>query len=256
MLNLVLTGTIDPSVFSNTGVVLKDAKLRLEQYEDTLKFYIKKSPFDKFIFVENSGHPFNYSEISNYAEIYNKKFEYIKVDTDKESTLKLGKSYGEADLITKAILQSHLLQDEKSFYKVTGRIKILNINKMILRNDNSAFLFRHDLNRCYTYFFKANIQQYKEFFVNSQYECNEKYDKDIERVYYDIITRNNLNVSNFKAYPLLKGTIGTNGLQYGDNYFVYYIKNILTFLGLYNKRSNKIISKCLAVSRLLLFKKI
>lgn len=55
-----------------------------------------------------------------------------------------------------------------------------------------AFLFRHDLSRCYTFFFKANIQQYKEFFVNSQYECDEKYDKDIERVYYDIITKNDL----------------------------------------------------------------
>ena len=256
MLNLILTATIDPSVFSNTGVVLTDAEERLKQYKETIYFYIEQSPFDNLIFVENSGYPFNVKEISTQAKRYNKRFEYLKVNTDKESTLKFGKSYGEADLITQAVLHSHLLEDETSFYKVTGRIKILNIKYMILSDNDSAFLFRHDLSRCYTFFFKANLQQYKKFFMNSQYQCDERKNEDIERVYYDIITKNDLNVTNYKFYPLLKGTIGTNGLQYGDNCFVYYIKNILTILGLYNKHGNRIILKCLAFSRLLMFKKV
>lgn len=256
MLNLILTGTIDPSIFSNTGVVLTNAEERLKQYKSAIHFYITNSPFENIIFIENSGSPFNFKEISNQANKYNKKFEYIKVETDKEETLKYGKSYGEADLITKAILQSNLLKGEISFYKVTGRIKIINIKKMILSNNDSAFLFRHDLKRCYTFFFKANINQYKKYFINSQYLCDEKRGYDIERVYYDIIMKNDLNVTNYKFYPLLKGTIGTNGLQYGDNCFVFYIKNILTFLGLYNKHGNRIILKCLAFSRLLMFKKV
>ena len=84
MLNLILTGTIDPSIFSNTGVVLTNAEERLKQYKSAIHFYITNSPFENIIFIENSGYPFNFKEISHYANKYNKKIEYINVETDKE----------------------------------------------------------------------------------------------------------------------------------------------------------------------------
>ena len=55
---LLLTGTIDPSVFNNNHVVLTDANERLAQYSEVITRFLSDSPFDPVVFAENSGHPF------------------------------------------------------------------------------------------------------------------------------------------------------------------------------------------------------
>ena len=54
MNKLLMTGTINPSVYNNTGVVITDVSQRLYQYEHTIERYIKFSDFDCIIFAENS----------------------------------------------------------------------------------------------------------------------------------------------------------------------------------------------------------
>ena len=51
---LLLTGTIDSGVYNNTGNLIKDISERLSQYENAIARYIKDTPFDAIIFIENS----------------------------------------------------------------------------------------------------------------------------------------------------------------------------------------------------------
>lgn len=257
MLNLIMTGTINPEKFNNTGVVLTNISTRLSQYKKAIEFYIKDSPFENIIFVENSQYPFEEKEFIILASKYNKRFEFIPIQTNRDKTICKGKSYGEADCIEKAIINSKLLSTEKSFYKITGRIILENAQLMIKKDDNTSFLFRHDLKKCYTFFFKANIEQYLTTFKSCKDLCDENKGFDIETVYYKIIKEQQLIIKSFNTYPLIVGTIGTTGETYNDNKFIYTTKNILTKLGLYSQKgiylSNLI--NILAQLRLLVFRK-
>lgn len=256
-LNLLLTGTIDPSKFGNTNVVLTNVDVRRCQYQRALEYYIKESVFDNIIFVENSGAAFDIERYKRMALEENKCFEYIYADTDISMTLLKGKSYGEASCIEQGVEKSILLKNEKCFYKMTGRILLKNSSSMLTNGAVSSFLFRHDLQRCYTYFFKVNISDYKKYFGKVKEMCDESKDLDIERAFYDIIMSNKIPVSSFKTYPLLDGVIGTTGNAYQDKPVVYKTKVLLTKLGLYSKKGRWLsgLVNRFAKIRLMLFRK-
>lgn len=169
MNNLLLTATINPAHYSNTNVVLTNVQKRLSQYETALKYYITESSFDTIIFVENSSFEFHADIYHKLAQKHNKRFEYIPINTDIKKTIQLGKSYGEAVCIEEGINKSVLLKNEKTFYKITGRVILKNYSLFTQYKDNSSrFLFRNDLKKCYTVFFKANIEDYRKYFFDAK----------------------------------------------------------------------------------------
>ena len=125
---LLLTGTIDPSIFNNTNVKITAAQERLGQYISSIKSYIDTGLFGNVVFVENSGAAFPLQEIQEYARQKNQNFELIQIKTDVEKTIELGKSYGEADCIEQGLLRSELAKNEEFFVKCTGRVFVKNIN--------------------------------------------------------------------------------------------------------------------------------
>lgn len=256
MNNLLLTGTINPSFYNNTNVVLTNQHKRLLQYETAINYYITNSIFDNIIFVENSSYEFDAKKFQKLAHEYSKHFEYIPIITDKNKTIQYGKSYGEADCIYKGVTLSKLLYNEKSFFKITGRVILKNNNKFIKYNDDkSRFIFRNDLQKCYTVFFKANIEEYNRFFFNVQNLCNESKNIDIETVFYHIVSENQLKIETFKNYPLLYGTIGTTGESYNDSNIVFFIKNLMARFGMFSYSDNGGFLNFFAQIRLALFKK-
>lgn len=235
---LVLTGTIDTSVFNNTNVKLTDTQLRLKQYEDAISFYIEETKMDYIIFGENSGYDFNIEKFETLALNNKKKFEFIPITTDYEMTVKLGKSYGEGDCIEQTVIRSRLLKEVEFFYKVTGRVIVKNIDSLLDNDNESRCIFRNDLNRCYTVFFKMNKQMFLNYFLGCKYRCDETQDIDIETVFYQIITENKLKVLGYKHYPKYEGIIGTIGCSYGDSENVWKIKDICTKVGLFSVTGN------------------
>lgn len=65
---LLLTGTIDSTVYNNVGNKIVDVNERLLQYESCIERYIKESPFTKIVFIENSGYPFDAKKFIAMAE--------------------------------------------------------------------------------------------------------------------------------------------------------------------------------------------
>lgn len=253
---LMLTGTINPAAYNNTNVVLTDAEERLKQYERAIAYYIKETKFEKIIFVENSGSEFDHEKYEQMAEKLQKKFEYVPICTDKNATIKYGKSYGEADCIEQGVYKSRLLKDEECFYKMTGRVILKNANHLCKENEmGTALLFRTDLGRCYTFFFRMNIEDFHKYFYKAKKLCNEAKGVDIERAYYRIAAESGKQISTFYQFPKLEGTIGTDGKSYGDSWIVYFGKNMLTKIGMYSQSGNSGIMNLSAKIKLFLFRK-
>lgn len=238
---IMLTGTIDTSAFNNTNVKLVDTEERLKQYEEAMRFYIEETKLEKIVFVENSGYSFSVEKFRKLARNYGKQFEFIPVKTNYEKTITLGKSYGEGDCIEQGVLNSCLLSDEEAFYKVTGRVIIRNIDRLLDNDNQSRCIFRNDLNRCYTVFFKLNRQMFLDYFLNCKNQCNEASDIDIETVFYRIIMKNDLKVNSFSQYPRYDGIIGTLGKAYNDPWKVWIVKTLCMKAGMYSKNGNRLL---------------
>lgn len=242
---LLLTGTIDPSVFNNTNVKITDAQERLEQYVTSIRKYIDTGVFTNVVFVENSGADFPVAEMQSFARERNQNFELVQIKTDVEKTIEFGKSYGEADCIEQGLLKSELAKKEEFFVKCTGRVFVKNIEKLCKKHQNTnRFLFRDDMDWCYTLIFQMNIDEYKKHFFRSKQLCNEREGIDIEKAFYTIIIEDSIKFRSFRSYPNVEGVCGTTGTMYNEKYVM---KNFFTKLGLFSHNPfNKFIYKTCA----------
>lgn len=237
---ILLTGTIDTAAFQNTNVRLTDTAERLRQYGNAIRFYIQETKLRKIIFVENSGYPFDFQKFEAMAKANGKAFEYIPIKTDLQQTLLKGKSYGRADCIEQGVTKSRLLADEASFYKTTGRVIIRNIDKLLDRDDLSKFVFGINDPWCYTVFFKMNIAEYRQFFINAKDMCDEAVGIDIESAYYRICKTSNVQLGQFKRYPQYDGIVGTSGTEcYNDTKYALILKTVYLKAGLFSLEKRK-----------------
>ena len=144
---LLITATILPQ--ERRFVRIKNPEERLDQYMDSLKFYIINTNIRKIVFCDNSGYGFNKEELYLLADRNHKEVEIIQFIGDKNSIEKYGKGYGEGELVKYALENSRLLEETDYFIKVTGRIKVRNIN--IIKN-------KIDLNKIY---FNKNVGEHQ-----------------------------------------------------------------------------------------------
>lgn len=251
MSGLLLTGTIDTSVFNNTNVVVTDTEDRYNQYLDTITRYICESDFDSIVFVENSGYKFPIDSVAELADKNNKKFEFLFVETDRTKTIQLGKSYGEAILMEYGIKHSKLLSREEFVYKCTGRVFVKNINSLMRKSKgDNQFIAYNNIKYCFTLFFKVRRQDFLEYYIGMGNECNEAQGRAIEHVMYERTINNSVKCHRFSSYPDFSGVCGTDGQSYGCNGIRLTVKNILLKIGEYTVNPNKgkimdIIFRCL-----------
>ena len=228
----LLTGTIDSSVFKNTGNKIVDVKERLEQYEKSIEKYIKESVFTTIVFAENSGYPFNFEYFKNMAAMYQKKFEYIACESYVDDTVKKGKSYGEARLIEDALKQSALLKDKTTIYKLTGRIFLKNSKEKCrtMKKHRNEFIIYDSKKWCFTNIFKFSKEDYEKYWNNIHTNCNEPEGRDIEREFFKIIEKavvEGLDVGSFRAWPYFDGIQGATLEPYSGNVIERILRTIL-----------------------------
>ena len=227
MRSILLTGTIDPSVFNNTMTTLTDAETRLIQYNKAIKWWINKSPFDNVIFIENSGYKFDSNYFSSIAKSKRKNFEFIHGTPYLNETLQQGKSFGEIMLINEALEQSELLKSCDTFYKCTGRLIIKNINSVMKLNykSNNVFLGIPSDKWIVTWFFSVEKMFYRDVLQDSYKYVDDKNGVFMEHVYYQKLLFERDRIDSFKVYPNVVGiSAGTNS-KYHSNFLSLFLKN-------------------------------
>ena len=258
---LILTGTINPDVFKtperSINVKLTNVEERLDQYKKAIKRYIEESIFTNIVFVENSGYDFDVQEIFDASLRYNKQFEFIRMslsETQISNMLKKGKSYGESLLIDFAIKNSTLVKGCDEIWKVTGRLYVNNINKIVTHSTKGAneaicnnprrfIKYKEDWpgQWIHTEFFKILKTDYLKYFENNWELCDDYKDMIgwrsqhcIEQVWYQIAKDNHIRFKNFCEYPQIEGILGSANRKYETPFLQLQVKNILCKVGFYS----------------------
>lgn len=139
---LLLTGCIHPkgSILSKVSWELELSK-RITQYERAIRYYIQESPFQTIVFCDNSDfHHVFIEEMSHLAREKGKIFEYITYDGNKKSSV-YGYGYSECELIDYAWENSGYLRTSSSWYKISGRYILRDVERLIDVTRNLEFYF-------------------------------------------------------------------------------------------------------------------
>lgn len=133
---LLLTGTIEPN--SSDVLAVKDPEIRKQQYLEAISFYLTNTPY-KIIFSENSG-----NSLAGYFP-GSDRIEFLTFQSPEGSPDR-GKGYKELEIIDYTLKNSEFIKDTSLIVKITGRLKVLNINKLVssainmtLSNDKIVF---------------------------------------------------------------------------------------------------------------------
>ena len=212
---LLITGCInvDKEMIYTT---IKDQNKRLADYIETIKWAIEETSFDKILFCENSNYAFDKNKYERLAMENKKEFEYLTFKGDNVNTKTKGKGYGEGEIVLYALKNSKLMKNEKSFCKITGRLRISNVNKLIKSTSKNYFMNKRLLNEVDTRFYFIQKSTFLETLKES-YKCvNDNENFYLEHAYYDSLICNNVKYRTFYERPLFIGFSGSTGKEYKD----------------------------------------
>ncbi|TNF69117.1 MAG: hypothetical protein EP298_05215 [Gammaproteobacteria bacterium] len=239
---LLMTATINPS---SDFLTITDRDQRRKQYYESLFYWICHSNFDQIVFCENSAASINQSFWHELAELYHKKLEFLIYQQMNDSN-NASKGYLECKLIDYALRNSDILQNKtQKFYKVTGRVRLKNVNHLlkIHQNDENVFIRSGISNRDSfdTRFFKMSCHMYQSKIMQHINKINDKGGYYMEHLFYDVFnnklsgeSKTKYNKVTFKELPIIIGFSGSTGLSYDLSIYKRIIKSILLRLGVYN----------------------
>lgn len=232
---LVMTASIKPAQISQ--LCLTDVETRLKQYCSALRFYIKCNKFDKIVFCDNSNYSYEYKIELQLAEYKKVQLEILKINSDYECVEKFGKGYGEGEILEYVILNSRLLKTEDYFYKITGRLIVRNIARLIKKNNETA-LFNRNL---YAYksldtrFWGIKKEEYIHCLLESYKKVNDDKGKYLEMVFKRDLEKASVKYKSFCAFPLIEGYSGTVGKAYMETkWYTKIIYDFMCYFDLYN----------------------
>lgn len=230
-ITLLLTACINPNGMSYT--VLQDPNERKIQYEEALNYYLTKTKC-KIVFVENTG---TYIGDKFQEAIDSNRLEFITFNGNNYSR-SLGKGHGEALIIEKAFSKSLFLKESAIVAKITGRLKIMNIQKLLqeatFKSQSTVFgIYEWNENYIKSNFFIAPTSFYKEYFLNMKDQINDSKHVWFEHVLYQAVNKWLYAGQNFHwFYHLVEinGISGTTGLSYTQHDVLLHTKNLIKAL--------------------------
>lgn len=240
---LILTATVHPAdgVF---GLTVSDAAERCRQYKEALQYYIENIPGINIVFCDNSD-----MDISQFDDMVklslenNCRLEILSFKGDVQETLKKGKGYGESEIITYALRHSKLVKEDKDkfFVKVTGRLILTNLAKMMPRFNNFIIYINTSIdgyNRTIadTRAFAMNTDYYSMLFETAGRHVDDQNGLFLEKIYYDTIRKYTMPTRNMPYYPRIIGVSGSSGYQYTYKEWKCRIKDLLSRFNHYGIR--------------------
>ena len=238
---LIITATISPG--DQDYLKIKSIDDRILQYKTCLIHFINCDAFDKIVFCDNSNYLTDndvFEEERNLAVSKNVSLELLSFKGNSENVKEQGKGYGEGEIMEYIFSGSSLIKEEPYFFKVTGRLKVDNVKK-IVRNvkDNNVCLInipnhtRHDIYD--TRFYGMPSEMYREYFLKAYEQTDDKNKKYLETVFKEVIDTNYLKHRNLPRYPRITGISGTFGSMYEYTEWKCRIKDLLSIFNYYGK---------------------
>lgn len=240
MSTLLITSAIDLSKAMAYQVELIDTDIRLTQYIDSIKFAINHySCISHIVFCDNTNYRFDYTQLTQFAQAKGKTLEMLSFEGDFDKIEKLGKGFGEGELIKYALMNSKTLNSCDYFYKLTGRLFIKNMDAVIrfTKSPNAfiyypSILYQNKFDYVNTIFYKVEKNLYLNVLLDSHIYVN-----DLKYIYLENIFFSKLKyypLKSFGIFPIISGQSGSTGLKYDLSSFKLFIELNLNYLGIHN----------------------
>ncbi len=247
---LLLTGAITPNSFDT--LKLANPEERKKQYIEAIGFYIKYTDYS-IVFAENSGESLKdlFSECLNRIEFLTYTSQLIIPDR--------GKGYKELEIIDYAMRHSHFIAKADAVVKITGRLQVLNINKLIA---NFQKCLSHNLQLVMCNAYSTNKMDSRCFFYTVDFwrylnEQGQAIDLRyaFETALWDSVSKYiHAKAGSYKQLTLplrIKGVSGGFGTRYDMGNFKYLIKiirHLLRVPSVYKRVMDKYNSKSIIES--------
>ncbi len=230
---LIITSCIAPPPQDN--LALSEPKKRLQYTKESLKKILCSKVFDKIVICDNSSYTFGNS-ITEEALRNGIKLEVLSFMGDFDKVKDQGKGYGEGEIMEYVINNSVLLKDENVFCKITGRLYVDNIDKILKRISYNKNYFNILTLRFWksidTRFYIIKKSDYVKFLLHTY-----KYVNDKNNQWYEMKFRDSLKYAEFHQFPILpiiRGISGTHGKDDFKKDILYYFKVLLTKAHIHN----------------------
>lgn len=190
MIPILLTATVNPMGMANAQFSVDE---RVQQYVAAIRFYLDAVPSSKIVFSENSG---SIEVIQRHFPSEN-RVEWVDASLLEEPYAydqRRGKGYNEWLLIHYAVCNSAAIVDAGCFFKITGRLKVLNIASMIkecLRRDRQLQFLAdckdHEVYRMLGLKINAHSGECRYYFSSREFFENEIF-ADYDKLYDSELT--------------------------------------------------------------------
>lgn len=220
-----LTATITPP---QAAVARNDPHVRLQDYLVSLEFYLSlpSAIVDRILFVDNSGSDITPIEEFVRQQGADKVVELISFQGNDHS-VSYGKAYGEFKLLDFGLKHTSLLSEGDHFWKVTGRLRVLNLADVI-----AAVTTHYDVLCDLHHFpfvgtgkvfdnrwmdlrlFSCTQRAYKKLFAGKYEEFGPRMNQE---VLYDVVmeARSHMNIlPRFLEQPVILGVSGRHDRDY------------------------------------------
>ena len=246
MVVLLITGAIDLSSYNVPTTIVTDVEKRLSQYVGSIEYAIDHyTTVTHIIFCENTNYSYDYSELNEKARLKGKIFETLVFSGDYFNILLKGKGFGEGEIIRYALEKSQFLKTCQSFYKLTGRLMVKNMNRIIAETrSESAFdfqpgvIYNRKKNHLETIFYKADNNLYKRYLNDAYQEVDESRFQYLEHIFYQHLA--DLKLKSFSILPNICGQSGTSGKEYEKPLRWQLLEKFYYFIGIHKLHRNLI----------------
>lgn len=216
---LLLTSTIEMK--DKSLLRRSDTQVRLNDYKASLKKWLtRQKSLSKIVFVDNSGYPLDeLRKVVFKNNPFNKRIEFLSfIASEKENS---DTSRGEQGAIDFALKNSELLKEAEYFVKVTGRVFVVNIDK-ILKNIPDYFHVIASLTDNLLYMRSMILIFNKDFHIRkiapyARENIDSRNRMDFERVYakaLHLALEQDYRWFPFYAEPIIDGFSGAKNRSY------------------------------------------
>ncbi len=220
---LLLTWTITPNQYiENKSANDLNIENRKKDYIRALLYYITQSNFSHIIFCENSNtYLEEFESIKNIAKTFNKNLEILTFNWDVNLAINYWYWAWESEIFDYVFENSELLKNSNSFYKITWRYIVKNMNTIIKKLDESENYFHKQwlFMTQFTFstaFFKISKANYQKYLYKKQIKLYEDLDKKdykneiffknhfpLERLWYCLLRNELLKYTQKVSFPIL-----------------------------------------------------
>ncbi len=214
---LVMTACIAPSA-QVKALTVRDEKERRKQYLEAARFYIEKTRIQHIVFCDNSDAE-EIGLLKKLAKENRKQFEWLRYQGDEKKAKEQGKGYGEGEILTYVLQNSKLLQGCRYMAKVTGRLKVRNMDMVIRLLDGSGNYFNSYVdqrNRFFidTRFFVVSLRDYESFLKDCYQSVNDSRGFYLENSVARAVRKKRVAYHVFPVALDIEGVSGTSGMEY------------------------------------------